>query len=459
MKIVVLNGSPKGPVSVTMQYVDYLARKFPEHEVKIFHVAQKIHGLEKNPERFTEIVEEVRSAEVVLWAFPLYILLVSSQYKRFIELIAERGAGEAFQGRYAAALSTSINFYDNTAHTYIHGICDDLGMKFLGSYSAHMHDLLKADERTRLEIFARELFAGIEEKVNPPRVYQTLNYNTLPYIASAPQRHISTNGKRIVILSDARPHQTNLLNMIQRFKSIFKGNVEVFNLYDLDIKGGCLGCLRCGFDNRCAYTGKDGFIDFYNSTLKKADVLVFAGAIVDRQLSWKWRQFFDRGFFNCHTPSLIGKQFAFLISGPLSQLPEMRLVYEAWVEIQQSNLVAFLSDETENTSDLEKSLYSLAGRLIRLCEAGYISPRTFLGIAGMKIFRDDIWGGLRIIFRADHKAYKRMGIYDFPQKKIGKRILIHLAWLITGLPGIRKRFPAMMRQQMVKPYKKILQNV
>ncbi len=458
MKIVVLNGSPKGPVSVTMQYVNYIARKFPEHEFKIFHVAQKIHGLEKDPERFMEIVEEVRSAEGVLWAFPLYILLVSSQYKRFIELISERGASEAFRGRYAAALSTSINFYDTTAHAYIHGICDDLGMKFLGSYSAHMQDLLKPDERMRLELFAQELFAGIKEKANPPRLYQTLNYNPIPYRASAPRRHVSTNGKRVVILSDAQPHQTNLLNMIQRLKSILKGNVEVFNLHDLDIRGGCLGCLRCGSDNRCVYTGKDGFIDFYNSTLKKADVIVFAGAIVDRQLSWKWRQFFDRSFFNCHTPSLIGKQFAFLISGPLSRLPEMRLVYEAWVEIQQSNLAAFLSDETENTSDLENSLYSLAGRLIRQCEAGYIRPRTFLSVGGMKVFRDDIWAGLRIIFRADHKAYKRMGIYDFPQKKIGKRILMSLAWLITGLPGIRRRFQDVMKKQMLKPYEKILQN-
>jgi multimeric flavodoxin WrbA len=458
MKIVVLNGSPKGPVSVTMQYVDYIARKFPEHEIKIFHVAQRIHVLEKSPERFMEIVEEVRSAELILWGFPLYILLVCSQYKRFIELIADRGAGEAFRGRYAAALSTSINYYDNTAHAYIHGICDDLGMKFLSSYSAHMQDLLKPDERTRLELFARELFAGIEEKATPPRLYQTVNYDPIPYKASAPQRHVSTNGKRVVILSDAKPDQTNLLNMIQRFKDTLQGNVEVFNLYDLDIKGGCLGCMRCGSNYQCAYTGKDGFIDFYNSTLKKADVLVFAGTIVDRQLSWKWRQFFDRSFFNCHTPSLTGKQFAFLISGPLSQLPEIRLVYEAWVELQQSYLTTFISDETENTSDLENTLDSLAVRLIRQSEAGYIRPHTFLGVGGMKIFRDDIWAGLRVVFRADHKAYKRMGIYDFPQKKIGKRILTGLAWFITGLPGIRKRFPAMIKPQMVKPFAKIVKN-
>jgi multimeric flavodoxin WrbA len=98
MKIVVLNGSPKGPVSVTMQYVAYIAKRHPEHELKVFHVAQKIHGLEKDPERFEAIIEEIRGSDGVLWAFPLYILLVSSQYKRFIELIGERGASGAFAG-------------------------------------------------------------------------------------------------------------------------------------------------------------------------------------------------------------------------------------------------------------------------------------------------------------------------------------------------------------------------
>jgi len=58
--------------------------------------------------------------------------------------------------------------------------------------------------------------------------------------------------------------------------------------------------------------------------VRTADVIVFAGTVADRQLSWKWRQFFDRSFFNTHTPSLAGKQIAFLVAGPLSQLPDMR---------------------------------------------------------------------------------------------------------------------------------------
>jgi hypothetical protein len=228
----------------------------------------------------------------------------------------------------------------------------------------------------------------------------------------------------------------------------------VVNLHDLDIKGGCQGCLRCGAAYRCAYTGKDGFIDFYNETLRPADIIVFAGTIVSRQLSWKWREFFDRSFFNTHTPSLVGKQVAFLLSGPLSLLPELRETYEAWIEIQRSSLVAFVSDEAESSEVLDTTLAQLAGRLVRLSEAGYIRPRTFLGIAGMKIFRDDIWSHLRVVFRADHKAYKRQGIYDFPQRRILQRMGTGLAWLVTGLPLIRSRFPLMIRTQMMVPMRK-----
>jgi multimeric flavodoxin WrbA len=459
MKIVVLNGSPKGPVSVTMQYVSYIAKRHPEHELKVLHVAQKIHGLVKDPGRFEAVIEEIRSADGVLWAFPLYILLVSSQYKRFIELIGDRGAEGAFAGRYAAAISTSINFYDNAAHAYIRGISEDLDMKYLGFYSANMHDLMQKPEQERLELFAQSIFRGIANGEKPQRMYPPLQHRPLSLPLQPAASTVPAGDKRVVVLSDAKPEHLDLQAMVARFCQSIEGPVESYNLYDLDIKGGCMGCLRCGFDNRCAYSGKDGFTQFYNSVLKQAEVIVFAGTIVDRQLSWKWRQFFDRSFFNCHTPSLVGKQIAFLVSGPLSQLPELRQVYEAWMEIQRSNLVGFVSDEEIGTDRIEDRIDTLADRLIQQARSGYIRPRTFLGIAGMKVFRDDVWGGLRIVFRADHRAYKQLGVYDFPQRNIGRQILVRLGWFITGLPGIRRRFPQMIKQQMIHPYRKVLENV
>ena len=45
-----------------------------------------------------------------------------------------------------------------------------------------------------------------------------------------------------------------------------------------------------------------GYIEFYNAKVRQADILVFAGAIRDRYLSSTWKTFFDRSFFNTHTP-------------------------------------------------------------------------------------------------------------------------------------------------------------
>ncbi len=48
MKIVVLNGSPKGDLSITLQYVLLIRKKSPEHQFKIFNIAQEIRKLEKD---------------------------------------------------------------------------------------------------------------------------------------------------------------------------------------------------------------------------------------------------------------------------------------------------------------------------------------------------------------------------------------------------------------------------
>src|SRR4030066_1579805 len=143
MKIIVLNGSPKGDLSGTLQYVHFIQKKFPQHELKILNIASTIKKIEKDEKAFQEIIDEVRSSEGVLWAFPLYYLLVPSQYKRFIELLWEREAADVFKNRYAAVLTTSIHFFDHTAHNYMRAICDDLDMRVAGSFSAEMYDLLK----------------------------------------------------------------------------------------------------------------------------------------------------------------------------------------------------------------------------------------------------------------------------------------------------------------------------
>jgi multimeric flavodoxin WrbA len=454
MRITVLNGSPKGIKSVTMQYVRYIQKMFPQHELNIVHITQRIKKIEGDEQAFQEIVEKVRSSDGVLWAFPLYILHIHGNYKRFIELIWGRDAKDAFVGKHAAALSTSIHFFDHTAHNYIHAICDDLGMRFVGSFSAEMQDLLKDEGQAKLVAFADGFFEAIEVNAPTPRAYAPITHRDFNYSPGPEKNPVAANGKKVVVVTDAEPHQTNLIRMVERFKAVLSDKIEVINLHDIDIKGGCLGCLKCGYDNQCAYVGKDGFIDFYNTKLKPADILVFAGTIKDRYLSSLWKTFFDRSFFNTHAPSLIGKQFGFIISGPLSQIPNLQEILEGWIQMQRSNLVGFVTDEG---GDIDGLLHDLARRLVRFADSAYIKPQTFLGVGGIKIFRDDVWGRLRIPFQADHRTYKRLGIYDFPQKDVRVRLLNALIVPLFRIPKVREEFTKNIKEGMIQPYQRVLQ--
>ena len=48
MKITVINGSPKGEFSVTLQTVRYLEILHPEHTFTVLHVGQTIRSIEKD---------------------------------------------------------------------------------------------------------------------------------------------------------------------------------------------------------------------------------------------------------------------------------------------------------------------------------------------------------------------------------------------------------------------------
>ena len=454
MKITVLNGSPKGMTSVTMQYVHYIQKKFPQHELKIINIAQRIKKIERDERAFQDILAEVRASDGVLWACPVYYFLVPANYKRFIELVSERGATEVFQDKYTAVLTTSIHFFDHTAHNYLHAICDDLDMKYVGSFSADMTDLLKVTEREHLRLFAGDFFEAIGNHAPTSKSYRPVTGRDFDYIPGDARSKVDVGGKKIVLVTDVQEHQANLIGMIERFKVSFSGEIETINLRTLDIKGSCLGCLQCSYDNQCVY--KDEYVAFYNTKLKTADILIFAGTIQDRYLSSRWKMFFDRSFFNGHAPSLIGKQLGFIISGPLSQIPNLRQILEAHAEMQRANLAGIVTDEYGDAAEIDNLLQNLAGRLVRFAASGYIRTPTFLGIGGAKLFRDEVWGRLRFPFRADYLAYKKLGVFDFPQKQYKMRIQSVIMSLLSKSPAFRKEVNKRMTEEMIKPLQKVL---
>ncbi|MDF2926146.1 MAG: hypothetical protein K0R57_5060 [Paenibacillaceae bacterium] len=453
MRIAVVNGSPKGEMSVTMQYVKYMEKKFSQHEFVYLHVAHSIRRLERDEDEFNKVIETVRSADAVLWGFPLYVYLVHGSYKRFVELIWERGVQDAFKDKYAALLATSIHFFDHTALSYMHAVCDDLEMRYTEAYSADMDDLMKESERQRLLAFAENVFGAVSRGSSALRTYHPVDYTPRQYTPAPVDEPIDTRGQRVVIVVESADQAHNTGRMAERFRKLTRG--DVIDLSLLRIKGGCTGCIHCGFDNECIYGDRDDIERTYRA-ISQYDVIVFAAAVRDRYLSARWKTFVDRRFFITHQPHFVGKQIAYLISGPLSQLHNLQEVLQANTELERANLAGFLSDEYASSAEIDERMEVLAERLIDCSVKRYVQPRTFLGIGGMKIFRDDVWGRLRFVFQGDHRYYKKNGYYDFPHKQYGTRIANLFMVLLTKIPPVKKSIQQNMKSHMISSLQKVV---
>lgn len=455
MKIVVLNGSPKGKESITTQYVRFIRKHFPVHEYVFHSISARIKKIEKSEALFQEIVSDVDTADVVLWSTPVYTFFVPAQYMRFIELIHERERTAVFKRKPTAVITTSIHFYDHTAHRYMQAVCDDLDMNYLGFFSPEMDDILSAKGRNELLVFAGTMFDVIAAGYSSQAVYSPVPRRSFLFEPVQAEKKINRTGKNIVVVTDCADDDHNLKGMIQTFVDTFEDEVDVQNLRALAIDGGCTGCIQCGYDNTCMY--KDNFRQFYTSTVMTADILFYAAALKHRNLSSTFKMFFDRRFFMNHVPELKNKQIGVLASGNIHAMPYMYDFFQGAFEWQAANLTGIVTDTSGDSAEISRAIQQLAEKTVLYANTGYRTPSTFLGVGAGKIFRDDIWGKLRFVFQADHAYYKRHGLYNFPHKKYKTRLFNLIMMTLNRIPAFRKEFYKRVRREMCKPHQKIVE--
>ena len=111
MNILVVNGSPKGQYSVTLQTINYLMKLYGEHNFEILHAGQRIKALERD---FTPAKQALEKADLIIFSYPVYTFIAPYQLHRFIEIIKEQSID--LKGKVATQFSTSKHFYDVTAH-------------------------------------------------------------------------------------------------------------------------------------------------------------------------------------------------------------------------------------------------------------------------------------------------------------------------------------------------------
>ena len=446
MKIAVINGSPKGKYSITLQTIRYLERKFPDHEFLTLHAGQKIKALEKD---FTPAMELLASADAVIFSYPVYTFLAPSQLHRFIELL--KASGLDMTDKYVTQITTSKHFYDVTAHKYVEENALDLGMRYIRGLSADMEDLLTEGGRSDAEKFFARFLWSVEEGVFARQESKPEAF--VPVAASVPDPEASEKKQRdVVIITDVTDQESNLARMIQRFRHVFGCTTRVVNISDYPFSGGCLGCFRCAVSEKCMY--KDGFDSFLRENIQKADAIVYAFTVRDHSMGARFKMYDDRNFCNGHRTVTVGMPVGYIVSGPYAKEHNLRTVIEGRSETGGNFLSGVATDERDANAAVDQLAKALAFAL----ETGHTAPQNFYGVGGMKIFRDLIYQ-MRGMMRADHKFYKKQGIYDFPQKKKLTSLKMYLVGMLLSNEKILSKMGNKMNDGMLMPYEKLFRKM
>ena len=441
MHILVINGSPKGEDSITLQTVRYWEKKFRQ-EFQVLHVGRKIKALEKN---FAPAREAIEKADVLLFSYPVYTFIAPCQLHRFIELMKEHRVSVA--GKTATQLTTSKHFYDTTAHRYIQDNVQEMGMHYIRGLSADMEDLTTEKGRREADHFWKHLLWSLENRICEP--YYPFPSLTAPVPVTVPETADREKPGDVVIIADLKPEDTQLAGMIARFRAKLPHATRVVNLREYPFNGGCLGCFSCAVSGKCVH--KDGFDDFLRQKIQTADAMVYAFPIRDHSMGALFKTYDDRQFCNGHRTVTIGMPVGYIISGNLSREENLRTVMEGRAQVGSNIYTGAATDEFDTDAEIDR----LCARLDYALRNKNTGPQNFYGVGGMKIFRDLIWQ-MQGFMRADHKFFKSHGQYDFPQKQWPKMLAMYLVGAMIASPAVKAKIGSKMTEGMLMPYKKVL---
>ena len=440
MEFLILNGSPKGENSITLQTVLYLARLHPEHHFSLLHAGRNPGAWERRAEA---LARRIAAADCVVFCYPVYTFLIPAQLMRVLEAMKRSGAD--FSGRYATQITTSKHFYDTTAHRYVRENAQDMGMRFVEGLSADMEDLLteegRAQARQFFDYLTWNMARGFAEPAAPaaPAARRPV---------SVPQSAGDKSG-RVAVVADLGGDDGQLRRMIDRFAAVLPYRTDLVDLSAFRFAGGCLSCFRCAPDGVCVY--RDGFSALLRERIQTADAIVTAFTIRDHGMGSTFKTYDDRQFCNGHRTVTMGKPMAVLVSGNYEAEENLKTLLEARAETGGNFFCGAASDETDPDAAIDR----VAARLAYAIRTGHSRPANFWGVGGRKIFRDLIWQ-MQGMMRADHRFFRAHGQYDFPQKKPGRMLAMYAVGAMNSSETIRKKLGARMTEGMLLPYKRVL---
>ncbi|NLV50321.1 MAG: iron-sulfur protein [Clostridiales bacterium] len=426
INVLIVNGSPKGEYSLTLQHSLYMLGQEDAVNSKVIQAGEVLSSIIFDKAWLESAISDIEWSDAIILTTPVYTMLVPWQLMRFFELIKDAGKSDVFFGKYATSMMTCFHYYDHLAENWLRAKSEDLGMSYLEGRTADNTDMLGKDNRASMRFFMHEFLETCRNKSVVERRFMPLKETKSPeFKPSRVTEPVSSKSAaqgaslKTVLLTDEYRKDGNLSAMIDVFIDAYPHPVEVVDINDFPYEAGCHGYLRCELVGEC--DRKDGFQDFYVNLVNSCDVLLFGMNTQDRFLKPIWKLFLDRTFSNGHRTSMMGKHTAYLVAGPLRSLPDVRQFLEGKSNVGRENAIGIISDEYEHSAQLECLLRETAESLSKAALAKYQKSVNFLGVGGIKLFRDLIYS-MRGVVPDDNRFYRKNKLYDFPQKDIARQI-------------------------------------
>lgn len=447
MKIIVLNGSPKGSASVSYHHMLFLEKHFKNVQFEYVQVAKRIKTFER--EVLDQLVNQMIDSDLIVWLYPVYTFTVPYQMMSFINRLMKHSKAHLLKGKKVTQFSTSKHFYDITAYNYVKEICMTLEMNHLSGMTADMNEMLTEKGRYKMVAFFDQLSDSVDNHLDfamkplSKVSLEDFDYHAFPEPDKSPSK--------ILVVYNGEDYSTNVKNMINAFENLSKYQVHRFDISNTNIRGGCMGCLKCVFIGTCVY--RDEFEDIYQNKIMDADVLIYASDIENHYIHEDFKLIDDRAFYNGHRVNVSSKAIGYLLNGSLNHEPNLKQILEAKAEVGH---MVYLTPVTTYEENVLVQIKRLCHEVEYFIEKKPYPKNSFLEVGGMKVFRDLVYE-MRSMMIDDHVYYKKHKLYDYPKPRRFMHFFMTLGVKWIRHPKRFKKIAPKLNDYMLTRYKKIIE--
>lgn len=433
MNVSVLNFSPKGNHSITLQYSKFIAKHYINDKFEFINIGSHIKN--GTPlQDISHIMQCISKSDLIMFAYPVYNCLPPSHLFEFFELLSEEQKN-VFNGKCAVQLTTSKHSFDNFAHMYVDLLCADLRMKTCKGFSADLDDLMHKDKQKELLQYW-EYVHMIYDSSSFDTAYS--NNKVLPeHYKKVSNASVKKDSSRQVVivsdhnLNDEEHKNSSLTNMVNDFIDIVPYSVKLINLSDY-IDKGCYGCLSCCPEGKCVQ--KDGFQQMHESVIKNADAIIFAGKIKNHYLGSLFKKYDEREYYNGNRTLGKVKTFGYIISGNYSQEYLLQNILNARSEQHFATFAGVATDEHSTYSQL----VSLCNKISYCVENSFVQPGGFYKNAKINAFKNLI-SDMRGVMKKDYGFFKENGFFYNPVKSLKKIVGMGVIGSLSKVPKIGEK--------------------